>query len=74
MTPPEDDPERRHGGGAPLRERIETAAHGSPRRAAGIVSLDGTEMREGDGAAITSEDKLFIEAETDAEVLLVDLP
>lgn len=41
---------------------------------AGIVSLDGTEMREGDGAAITSEDKLFIEAETDAEVLLVDLP
>jgi redox-sensitive bicupin YhaK (pirin superfamily) len=31
-------------------------------------------MREGDGAAITSEDKLLIEAETDAEVLLIDLP
>lgn len=41
---------------------------------AGIVSLNGTEMREGDGAAITSVDTLIIEAETDAEVLLVDLP
>lgn len=41
---------------------------------AGIVSLNGTEMREGDGAAITSEAKLYIEAETDAEVLLIDLP
>lgn len=41
---------------------------------AGIVSLNGTEMREGDGAAITSENKLFIGAETDVEVLLIDLP
>ncbi len=40
---------------------------------AGIVSLNGIEMREGDGAAITSEDKLFIGAETDVEVLLIDL-
>ncbi len=41
---------------------------------AGIVSLNGIEMREGDGAAITSEDKLFIGTETDVEVLLIDLP
>lgn len=41
---------------------------------AGIVSFNGTEMREGDGAAVTSEDRLAIEAETDAEVLLIDLP
>lgn len=41
---------------------------------AGIASLNGTEMREGDGAAVTSEDRLAIEAETDAEVLLIDLP
>lgn len=41
---------------------------------AGIVNLNGMEMREGDGAAITSENKLFIGAETDAEVLLIDLP
>lgn len=41
---------------------------------AGIVGLNGTEMREGDGAAITSESGLSFTAETDAEVLLIDLP
>lgn len=40
----------------------------------GIIALNGTEMREGDGAAITSEDMLSIEADTEAEVLLIDLP
>lgn len=42
--------------------------------AAGLVSLNGTEMREGDGAAATSEEKLSFEADTDAELLLIDLP
>ena len=41
---------------------------------AGIVGLNGTEMREGDGAAVTSEKMLSVEADTDAEVLLIDLP
>lgn len=41
---------------------------------AGIVGLNGTEMREGDGAAVTSESRLTLTAETDAEVLLIDLP
>lgn len=41
---------------------------------AGIVGLNGTEMREGDGAALTSEERLCLEAEVDAEVLLIDLP
>jgi redox-sensitive bicupin YhaK (pirin superfamily) len=41
---------------------------------AGIVALDGTEMREGDGAAITEQESLTLHAETDAEVLLIDLP
>lgn len=41
---------------------------------AGIAGLNGTEMREGDGAAITSESRLTFTAETDAEVLLIDLP
>ncbi|APZ98902.1 quercetin 2,3-dioxygenase [Sphingopyxis sp. QXT-31] len=41
---------------------------------AGIVGLNGTEMREGDGAAITSEEEISFEADTDAEVLLIDLP
>lgn len=40
----------------------------------GIIGLNGTEMREGDGAAITAEAILAIEAETQAEVLLIDLP
>jgi redox-sensitive bicupin YhaK (pirin superfamily) len=40
----------------------------------GIVGLNRTEMREGDGAALTSEEALQIEAETEAEVLLIDLP
>jgi quercetin 2,3-dioxygenase len=41
--------------------------------ARGIVALDGTEMREGDGAAITGQSGIEIEAETDAELLLFDL-
>jgi redox-sensitive bicupin YhaK (pirin superfamily) len=41
--------------------------------ARGIVALSGTEMREGDGAAIEHEPSLAIDAETDAEILLFDL-
>jgi len=40
----------------------------------GIIGLNGTEMREGDGAAMTEESLLSIEADTDAELLLIDLP
>jgi redox-sensitive bicupin YhaK (pirin superfamily) len=41
---------------------------------AGIIGLNGTEMREGDGAAVEAEEMLVIEADTDAEVLVIDLP
>jgi quercetin 2,3-dioxygenase len=41
--------------------------------ARGIVGLNGTELREGDGAALEDEKNATIEAETDAEVLLFDL-
>jgi hypothetical protein len=41
--------------------------------ARGIIVLNGTEMREGDGAAAVSEMAMEIEADTDAEVLLFDL-
>jgi hypothetical protein len=41
--------------------------------ARGLVALNGTEMREGDGAAVSDEPSLAIEALTDAEVLLFDL-
>ncbi|WP_206185925.1 pirin family protein [Sphingosinicella sp. BN140058] len=39
----------------------------------GVIGLNGTEMREGDGAAMTGEALLSIEADTDAELLLFDL-
>lgn len=41
--------------------------------ARGIVALNGTEMREGDGAAAENVSTIEVEAETDAEVLLFDL-
>ena len=41
--------------------------------ARGVVALNGTEMREGDGAAIEDEPTLRIEGETEAEILLFDL-
>lgn len=41
--------------------------------ARGIVTLNGTEMREGDGAAAEEEPALSVAADTDAEVLLFDL-
>jgi redox-sensitive bicupin YhaK (pirin superfamily) len=41
--------------------------------ARGIVTVNGTEMREGDGAAVEDEPAITIEADTDAEFLLFDL-
>jgi quercetin 2,3-dioxygenase len=41
--------------------------------ARGIVALNGTAMRAGDGAAIEREPAISVGAETDAEVLLFDL-
>jgi redox-sensitive bicupin YhaK (pirin superfamily) len=41
--------------------------------ARGIVTVNGTQMREGDGAAVEDEPAIVIEADTDAEFLLFDL-
>ena len=41
--------------------------------ARGIVALNGTELREGDGAAVEHETALALQADTDTEVLLFDL-
>ncbi len=41
--------------------------------ARGIASLNGTELREGDGASAESEPLLTLAADTEAEVLLFDL-
>lgn len=45
-----------------------------PAELAASFGLNGIKMREGDGAAITSEEILAIEADTEAEILLIDLP
>jgi redox-sensitive bicupin YhaK (pirin superfamily) len=57
-----------------------TASHAlAPGRGAwvqvarGVVALNGTEMREGDGAAVEDETGIEIAAESDAEVVLFDL-
>ncbi|TFI60109.1 pirin family protein [Sphingomonas parva] len=41
--------------------------------ASGLIGLNGTEMRPGDGAALSGETLLEIEAETEAELVLLDL-
>ncbi len=41
--------------------------------ARGAVSLNGQKLEQGDGAAVSDEQKLAIRAEKDAEVLLFDL-
>ena len=41
--------------------------------ARGTISLNGTELKQGDGAAVHDERKLTITAEDLAEVLLFDL-
>ena len=41
--------------------------------ARGIVTVNGTEMREGDGAGVEDEATIAVEADTDAEFLLFDL-
>ena len=41
--------------------------------ARGMVALNGTEMREGDGAGIEGEPRIAIDALTAAEILLFDL-
>ncbi len=40
----------------------------------GAVTVNGTPMRQGDGAAIEGESRLTIAAEQESEVLLFDLP
>jgi redox-sensitive bicupin YhaK (pirin superfamily) len=42
--------------------------------AKGAIRLNGQLLEEGDGASISGEESLHLEAETEAEVLLFDLP
>ncbi len=59
--------------GATVRHELAPGRGAWLQVARGIVALNGTEMREGDGAAVAAEPALVIEADTEAEVLLFDL-
>jgi hypothetical protein len=47
--------------------------HGWVQVARGAVTVNGTPLAEGDGAAISDEEKVTIAASTPAEVLFFDL-
>ena len=59
--------------GAALKHALQPGRGAWLQVARGIVALNGTEMREGDGAAVEGEPSLAIEAMTSAEFLLFDL-
>ncbi|HEX3408479.1 MAG TPA: pirin family protein [Caulobacteraceae bacterium] len=60
--------------GAALRHALDAGEPAWLQVAAGVIGLNGWELREGDGAAVEGEPLLEIEAETDAEVLLFTFP
>ncbi len=59
--------------GATVSHELHTDRGAWLQVARGLVALNGTEMREGDGAAIEGEPRFAIEAMTPAEILLFDL-
>lgn len=59
--------------GGAFRRDLDPARGYWVQMVAGIAALNGTEMRVGDGAAMTGEASLEIDADTDAEVLVFDL-
>jgi len=59
--------------GASLTPPLPTGRYSWVQVAAGVVALEGDELREGDGAAIAGETALRLETKTGAELLLFDL-
>src|SRR5216684_4400359 len=62
------------GGGKLIEKEIEKSRKAYVHVARGEVSLNGTDLKEGDGAKIVDEQQLKLSAPEDAEVLLFDLP
>jgi redox-sensitive bicupin YhaK (pirin superfamily) len=60
-------------GGATVRHAPVAGRAAWLQVARGLVALNDTEMREGDGAAIEGEERIVVEALTEAEFLLFDL-
>jgi len=40
----------------------------------GEIAINGVKMKQGDGAEVTNEKELAIDALSDAEVLIIDVP
>lgn len=59
--------------GVEVSHRLEPGREAWIQVATGIVTLQGGELREGDGAALAEESEVRLTAETDAEVLVFDL-
>ena len=59
--------------GAALAHEIAPGRGAWIQVARGLIALDGTEMREGDGAGVEDAPRVGIEAVTDAEIILFDL-
>jgi len=59
--------------GASLRHAFEAGRHGWLQVARGVALLEGDELREGDGAAISEEPAITVTSPVGAELLLFDL-
>jgi quercetin 2,3-dioxygenase len=59
--------------GKPVTHQITNGRHAWLQVAAGSVELNGTQLKHGDGAAISQENELSIVAREPSEVLLFDL-
>ena len=59
--------------GAEAKQKLEAGRHAWVQIARGAVKLNGTELKAGDGAAISKETELRVVAQEPSEVLLFDL-
>ena len=59
--------------GQQVEHRLAPGRHAWLQVARGAVTLNGTKLNQGDGAAVSEETALAIRAEKDAEILLFDL-
>jgi hypothetical protein len=59
--------------GTRLTQPLPVGRHAWLQVAGGVVALEGDELREGDGAAVSGEASLTLETPTGAELLLFDL-
>ncbi|QDU41102.1 Quercetin 2,3-dioxygenase [Maioricimonas rarisocia] len=61
-------------GSEPIRHELSTDRHAWLQVLRGSARLDGTSLNAGDGAAVSEETALTIEADDHAEIMLFDLP